>query len=197
MENPEKKMTHEDGLLVIQQMIADTKKSVCDNSFGFLLWGWLVIAGAISEFILIKFTDYKYHWLPWFITMFLGAAISMIYYRKEEKTVKVKTYVDEYIGYLWGGFCIGLLVTIFCSVSLHVNPGTFILIMTAIATFATGNAIKFNPLMWGGISFFAFAIVSALLEKSIYQLPVMAIAMVVGYLIPGYILKYRYKNEAA
>ena len=47
----EESFSPEESLQVIQTMIEKTKSKVVDNSFYFLLWGWLVFIASIGQFI--------------------------------------------------------------------------------------------------------------------------------------------------
>jgi hypothetical protein len=73
------------------------------------------------------------------------------------------------------------------------SVGPYILMLAAIPTFISGFIIKFNPLKFGGISFWVFALIAYFAGPSISPLAVPA-AMLTGYLIPGYILKKKVEN---
>ena len=62
------------------------------------------------------------------------------------------------------------------------------LLIGGIATTTTGLAIKFKPLIFGGMSFFIFSIASTFVTNEYLALVVCA-AIICGYLIPGYFLK--------
>ena len=51
MENDRDNFSPEESLQVIQSMINQTRNSVVDNSFYFLLWGWLVRLGELLHFL--------------------------------------------------------------------------------------------------------------------------------------------------
>ncbi|PCH68688.1 MAG: hypothetical protein COC01_03295 [Bacteroidetes bacterium] len=195
MEVQEEKFKEEDSLLIIQEMIQTAKSSFNENGFQFLLWGWVVIIAGMGQYSLFMMGYKEYSSYPWFLT--LPAAIySGIYGYRFEKKMKVKTHVDTIINYLWGGFMISLILTmVFCVVN-KVQVTSYILLLCGIGTFTTGGALKFKPLIWGGILFWAFAIL-AIVFNGIEQLLINSIAIFVGYLIPGYILRKKFKDEAA
>ena len=58
MENEEKLMTGEEGFRVIAEMINKTRVSVTQASFHLLLWGWLVFACSLLEFLLRKYAGW-------------------------------------------------------------------------------------------------------------------------------------------
>ena len=49
----ETNLTQQQSLKIIQEMIATSKNNLKDNSFFFLLWGWLVLIASLSNFALI------------------------------------------------------------------------------------------------------------------------------------------------
>jgi hypothetical protein len=55
MENEEKLMTGEESLRVITDMISKTRVGITQPSFHLLLWGWLIFACGLSEFLLWKY----------------------------------------------------------------------------------------------------------------------------------------------
>jgi peptidoglycan biosynthesis protein MviN/MurJ (putative lipid II flippase) len=54
--------------------------------------------------------------------------------------------------------------------------------------------IKFKPLIIGGISCFVITIISTFLEPD-YQILMLALALATSYLIPGYLLRYKFKKQ--
>lgn len=76
----------------------------------------------------------------------------------------------------------------FLSLKLDAYPTPFILGVTAMATAVSGMMIRFRPLVAGAVIFLAAAVVSSFL-KGTDQLLVFAVAMGLGYLIPGYLIR--------
>ena len=64
MENNQK-FSAEQSLQLIQSMIEKAKQDVANNSFYFLLWGWLIFIAALLNFVLMKFTDFEQPYLAW------------------------------------------------------------------------------------------------------------------------------------
>jgi hypothetical protein len=57
-----------------------------------------------------------------------------------------------------------------------------------MATFISGTVIRFKPLIAGGILFGAVSVASIFVPP-LSQLLLVAISLVLGFLIPGYLLK--------
>lgn len=62
--------------------------------------------------------------------------------------------------------------------------------MAGGSTYLSGITIKFRPLVYGGIVLWISAIISFMLPGDL-QLLISAGGIFLGYLVPGYILKYK------
>jgi hypothetical protein len=178
-----KNMSPEKSIEIITQMIAESKHSYKHHSFYFLLWGWLMIIAALSQYVLINM-DYKYSFLPWLIFSCIGGLISAIKGRKENN--KLQTYSDRVISYTWVGFVITMIITLIAVVPDNPNP--FVLLLGGLATFITGGITKFKWFIIGGIIFWIAAIVSFQVDVQL-SLLIYAVAMFLGYIVPGYALR--------
>jgi hypothetical protein len=90
--------------------------------------------------------------------------------------------------WLWITFGVSVFILIFFGASINYNLNPVILLISTIPTIATGVIIRFKPLVLGGISFWILGILCFLVSFE-YQNLVGAAAVIVGYLIPGYMLK--------
>jgi hypothetical protein len=61
--------------------------------------------------------------------------------------------------------------------------------MISIPTVTTGVITRFKPLIIGGILFILFAIIAVNIHVDYMRSIVEAIALILGYLIPGYMLR--------
>jgi hypothetical protein len=190
----EKNFSAEDSLLLIQNMIHKTKNTVAGDSFYFLLWGWLVFIACILQFVLKVIFKSPYHPTVWFL-MLVGMVVSAYHGMKEDKTRKVKTYVDEMLDYLWLSifFSYILFLFIFSRMGWE-HCYSFYMLLYAIGTFVTGRLLKFPPLVWGAIGSWLLAIISTFISFDLNIL-LCALAIMVSYIIPGYLLKIKYKEQ--
>lgn len=189
----EKKLSAQESLQIIQQMILTAKKGIRDNGFFYLLWGWLVIIASLTEYFLIRM-EIDNHGLVWIVMMTIGGIVSGVYGKRMDKTRKVKIHIDTLMSYLWGAFLISLFIFLYFSIKANVSPFPPLLVLSGMGTFVAGGALKFKPLIVGGISFWIFAIITFLLHNQ-YHLPLYALAMFLGYIIPGYMLKANFGKE--
>jgi hypothetical protein len=193
MENEEKMMSGEESLRIITEMINKTKVNIRQGSFHLLFWGWLIFACSISEYLLMKFTGLTHPYYVWFFVI-PGAFVSMIYGFVTGRKAKVHTYADMLYMWTWLGFLMtGIVLFIVHSKSLE-TVGPYILLLAGFPTFISGFIIKFRPLIIGGICFWIMAIVVTFAPPSIAPLG-MPIAVMTGYLIPGYMLKNKVNHD--
>jgi hypothetical protein len=193
MENNEKIMTGEESLRIITEMINKTKVNIRQGSFHLLFWGWLIFACSLSEYLLYKFTDFPNAWYVWLFVI-PGVFVSMIYGFVTGRKTKVHTYADMLYMWTWIGFLIAAIV-LFIVISERIESiAPYILILAGIPTFVSGFIIKFKPLIIGGSTFWILALVAQFAGLSVAPLAV-PIAMLTGYLIPGYMLKRKVDHD--
>ena len=119
----------------------------------------------------------------------LGGIITFIYGYKQEKEKRVKTYIDTFLMYLWWGFLVSLLLGIFIA-GLYswkmIFP--FVILLYGLALFVSGSILKFRPLVAGGVANWLLAVMAVLVSFEL-QFALLGTAVIVGYIIPGHILK--------
>ena len=140
MNTQEKQFNEKESLQLIQEMISHAKEGINDNGFFYLLWGWLVAAASITHYILLTLTDFAYPFISWPILMISGGIISGIYGARMDKKAIVKSYIDKFMGYLWGGFIISIAVVLaFAWKTGWEVTYPFIMILYGIGTFVSGG----------------------------------------------------------
>lgn len=185
----------EQSLHLIQSMIEKAKQDVANNSFYLLLWGWLVFIAAILHFVLMKFTDFEQPWLAWNL-MLIGVVASIVRGIKDSKKETVKTYIGETMKYF--GICLAIL---YCSLAFifgyndlwKFSYPIYILIY-AVACFFMGSIMQFNLLKWTGLLCLPIMVLSVYVPYE-WQLPLMALAILVSYIIPGHVLYMKEKLQ--
>jgi hypothetical protein len=193
MENEEKLMTGEESLKVITAMINKTRVNVIQSSFHLLFWGWLIFACSISEFLLWKFTDFATPWYVWFFVI-PGVFVSMIYGFTKGRRASLHTYAEGIYVWLWLAFLFASIVLFVIHSNNMESFSQYILMVVAIPTFLSGVVLKFRPLIWGGVSFWIFALVAHFGGPVVSGLSI-PVATITGYLIPGYLLRKKGSHE--
>jgi hypothetical protein len=189
-------MNEKQSLQIIQNMIENSKVKFRDNSFFFILWGWLVLIASIIHFGLEQF-DFRYYYMVWPIMMISGGIVSGIVGYKLSKKVKAKTVYDSAMIYLWGGFFVSIILINIILRVLGTHPDNipvFILLLSALATMVTGGILDFKPLIIGGLSCWLWLVLCLIIPME-YIVLVSGMSTVTAYLIPGYLLKFRIKKH--
>jgi len=190
--------TEVQSLELIQSMINKAKNRFTENGHLYLLWGWAVLICSITQFTLLHFVHYSRHYLVWTLT-WLVVIYQMIYIYRREKKAKVKTYTDDIIGFIWITFVILMFLFGFLFGNVmgeeyykFINPG--FLALYGMPTFLSGVILRFRPLRIGGICCWALSVVASYVLYD-YQLLLLGLGVAIAWILPGYILKARYKKE--
>jgi hypothetical protein len=190
----ENNFSPEESLRVIQTMIDKTKTSVADNSFYFLLWGWLVFSAALLQYILVVYVRTPLNGEAWTI-MLIGFFVSVVRGAKKQPK-RVRTYIDEGLSNIW--ICIVILqiliVLIFFIRGDWEHSYTFFVLSYASGCFLTGRLLRFVPLVWGAVASWAITILMTFVDIPTNMLLTSA-AVLVSYIIPGYLLRRDYKMQ--
>ncbi|MFN8283643.1 MAG: hypothetical protein U0U67_10540 [Chitinophagales bacterium] len=189
----EKNITEQESLAIIQNMMNKTKAQLFDNSALFLLWGFAALICTVTQYILIK-THVQDSEAVW-IAMPIIAIIHIYIVVKKRKEIKLQTYNGNAISALWTAIgCAFICIVFFASQKINILPT--IILLYAIGTFVTGKIIDFRPLVIGGLICFILAIVISFIKDE-NQLLIMAAAILISYIIPGFLLKNEFKNQQA
>jgi hypothetical protein len=191
-----KTLTPEESLQIIQKSISNSRKNIREGSFYYLLWGWALILASLASYLLIRrlLLLERYDDIPlssllaWGVFIVAAIVLQFIFKSRSGKRERVVTHLDRYITIIWmaAGLLMGLMV--FLSLKLDAYPTPFILGVTAMATAVSGLMVRFRPLVIRSVIFLLAAVISSYLSGT-DQLLVFAIAMVLGYLVPGYIIR--------
>lgn len=174
------------SLTIIARMVRETRDTLQEKSFYLILWGWVTIAANIGEYLIWEYTDYTHPYVIWLITI-PAWVISMFYGKNNSSSRGVTTYSSKLILWIWVAFSINLLIIIFTGYFYH-QISAQILMQAGLCTFITGLVIRYKPLIIGGSLFWIFTVI-ALLVSAQNALIVSAVAIFLGYLIPGYLLR--------
>jgi hypothetical protein len=188
MDSNTKKLTAHESLSIITAMIQDAKGKVQRNSFFFLLWGWVAAIANIGFYVLIQAGVERPYYI-WAIT--IPAWILTIWKMRQLKNRhQTKSHFDTITMWLWVSFGVIVFTLVFFGQKINNQLGPVILLLTSIPTFLSGIIVRFKPLIVGAVGFWLCGILSFLMPYEIQPL-IGGIAIIFGYLIPGYMLKYK------
>ena len=191
----DQQMTGEQSLEIIQQMIAQAKTNITDSGFGWLLWGTMIFLTCVSTYIFIDIGSENI-FLGWNI-FGLITVILLTYDIIKHKKKQVRTYVDDLLKLVDIGFII-CLFTIIISINVAVSPNSgfgFFLMIFAFLMLIKGGVVKSNSLMIGAVVNWAGAIAIFINKEFRYDMLIMAAAVLIGYIIPGFELRSKYRKS--
>lgn len=196
----EKKLSEQESLLIIQQMIQTAKQEQKDDGLGWILWGWLLFVASALTWLNMKFEWFSVY-LFWNI---FGCIVGllMIYELIRDfifkKKPKVKTYTSDLFQKLNAGFFI-FLIMIILSINLGVGPVKGFALLIGLYGFwilIYGAALDFRPSIIGAFVTWGFG-VGALFVKDHHFDETMilhGLAVLCGYIIPGHIAYKSFKK---
>lgn len=182
-------MTPRESISIIENMINLTKGSVRENAWYFYFFGVLVIICSLLNLMFMRM-GIPEGGIVWGL-MAIGGVIAGIRGYRLGKSGKASTHIDKLYGYIWLAFGLSFIVIFIGLAKLSdagmylINPITFAL--AAGATFLSGQLMKFNPFVFGGLAMFAIAIVQLFVGPQA-QLLLNVLAVSIGYLLPAFLL---------
>jgi len=196
----EKKLSEQESLLIIQQMIQTAKQEQKDDGLGWIIWGWLLFAASILTWFNLKFQWFS-DYLFWNVA---GAfAILMIAYEMTGKFLfkrkqKVKTYTNDLFQKLNGGFFI-FLVMIILSINLGVQPVKGFALLLGLYGFwilIYGTALNFRPSVIGAFVCWGFGFAALFVKDHHFDQTMIlhGLAVLSGYIIPGHLANIEFKK---
>ena len=184
--------THEQQLELISEMIDSARKEFSDDSFIYLLWGWAVCLAALGEYVLMQI-NYPHHYIVW-ISMPVVAVIQIFFLSARKKNEKVKSHMDRILGYVWMAVGINIAAVLFSQHSLQNNTYPVLILLYGIGTFISGGIMRHKPMMMGAACCWAIGF-AAFFFAFEYQLLLLSLSVIVSYIIPGHMLKNRFRKN--
>lgn len=183
----QEKFNEKEALNVIEEMVNTSRYKMKEEAKYFLLWGWMVFAAAITHFVILRFGNVD-GWIVWPVLMGLSLIIYGFMVRNSGKEKRATTYVDRINRYLWLGFFGPLLITLLIGgVYGWVAAYPFFMAIYGWSAIVSGGLLKFTPLVWGGIASYALGVATVFVPDS-YILIMLAVAVLVGFILPGHVL---------
>ena len=187
------KLSPEESLELITQVITQARNKFEENGFIYMFWGALIAITSISQFIFLKNEYYTISWYP-YLLMPIGAIYSTVYYSKKKRKSK-QNLISKIVSALWIVLSINMMILGFLfGNNLKENLIPIILILLSIGTIVSGTSIKSKLLLYSGVFIGLSAFLGFYLEW-IYQPLLMGIVSVIAILIPGIILMVQHKRK--
>ncbi len=190
----DQELSNEKSLEIIHLMINQAKTNITDNGLSWLLWGTMIFLASVSTYIFIEIGSDSI-FMGWNI-FGLVTIVLLSYQVFKPKRKPVRTYVDDLLKLVNIGFFICIFTIIF-SINVAVSPNSgfgFFLMIFAFLMLIQGGALRSRALMVGAAVNWAGAIAIFINKDFKYDMLIMAAAVLAGYIIPGLILRARYKK---
>ena len=191
----DQQFNEQNSLQLIESMINKAKNNFSESGTVYLLWGIVVFVCSMVQFVAIHFYNNQNAYYIWFLT-WLVVIYQVIFLSRKAKKEKVKTYTADILKYVWICFAASMFLFIFIlqyqKAYYSINPA--ILVLYGLPTFLSGVILKFRPLIIGGIACWLLSFGSVFVPYD-YQLLFICAAVLFAWIIPGYLLRIKFKNQ--
>ena len=189
------KMTEQESLRLIGEMIGKVKRSYITKGIASMVWGVLIIVCSLLTWVQVQF-DLDFGFDVWLLVF--AAVIPQVYFSiKEKKERKFIAHDEQTMSYVWSSFGICIFILSFYNSKFGNDHATSLFMMLyGLPTFITGGVFKFKPMIFGGLVCWILAI-AALFTSFATAMLFMAVCGLVAWLIPGIILWNRYEKQKA
>lgn len=193
----DQQLTNEKSMDIIHQMINQAKNNYSENGLSWLLWGIMLFITSVCTYIFIDIGSSNL-FLAW--NIFGGISVILLIYHSITKPAKkpVRTYIDDILKLVDIGFVTCMAVLIFAINYNAVTPRigfAFFLMIFAFLMLVRGGAIKSKSLVVGAVVNWAGTIAIFMVKEFKYAMLIMAVAVLIGYIIPGLLLRAEYKKK--
>ena len=184
----ETELSNEERLKFISDMIVQAKKNFAGGgSFHFLLWGWVISLANLGHYVLDVFELYEMPYIVWLVTI-PAAVLSTWYGITKSKKAQVTSHLDKVYSSLWISISVMVVICLLFMVKINFNHNPFILLFTGLGTFISGILMRYRPIMFGGVILWTGAVMGLFSPVTDQQL-IAGIVVILGHLVPGYLLK--------
>ena len=213
----ENKMTEQESLQLISQMINKAKNSYHDSGIGPILWGSVITLCSLVTYFQIRF-QFNLPFSIWLLTL-IAIVPQVFIVAKQKKNIKARNYDHHIMDSVWMCFGISIFLLIFINANIvtQLNPvfqtyidvkgarpefnyssftSSFFLLLYGIPTIITGTCRDMKPMLYGGIICWICCIISVY-TKAEWDMLLTAFSAICAWLIPGIILWSRYKKMSA
>lgn len=182
------KLSNQESIQIITDMIGNAKHSIAKTgSFYFLLWGFTCSIANFSQYYLAEVVGYSAPYIVW-LAVFPAIVLSIIHGVKQRNKSVVKSHFDKIYSQIWIAMSIAMVCVLIFMSKIEFNHNAIILLLAGCGTYITGQMIRFKPLIFGGLSLFIAALICFTTSPSEQNI-VAGIGIIIGYLIPGFLLK--------
>ncbi len=186
-------LSGEQSIRIIEDMIKTAKREETGAGYFLVLWGIVVFLYSMAMYIGLAMKDETISSFAW-IVFPVGAILSYVKNRKNDKTEKTKSWYDDLYMFVWVGvgICFGIII-IFAPKLGMANIIPLTMLMYVFASFVTGGTTRFYPSIIGAILCLVCVIIAfnvTFAEQFLYN----GLGVLFVHIMPGIIMDRRYKR---
>lgn len=185
---------------LIREMIDKTKKITAGSWTFFIAWGILAILAIIVMYGLVSIEKYQWIWINWIVFMGIGVIYTIVTAAKQELLRGMKTYAHVSFANLCIACGVGFTLVGFVFPALNLYTygeiPVFISLIAGILTFGGGGIFEWNLLKWCGAIWWLGALGMVFIHRD-YRALFFVPLIIVGYLVPGLVLRSMYQKSRA
>jgi hypothetical protein len=178
---------------LISEMIKSARQEFSDDSFIYLLWGWTVCIASLTEFIMIRMGN-DMHGMVWLVFIPVAIIAQIIFLVRQKKREKIRSHIDKTIGYVWMAVGISMFVILGSMNILQAMTYPVLILLYGIGTYISGSMMRLKVMQAGAICCWIISAVSFYASFE-YQLLLLSLSLILSYIIPGHMLKNRFKQN--
>ncbi|MBN2355278.1 hypothetical protein JXO59_04155 [candidate division KSB1 bacterium] len=190
----------EQEISIIKIMIEKTRRETAESGVFFIALGFLT---AITTFAMGMLDLYHIHHLNLAILIGLtvvNGIIAFLIIQRESKTARVKSYAKTLFYSTWFAIAVPLILITFVLPFINVIPAQAIPVLAALligaAFFISGVIYEMKFLIWCSLAWWTGACLMAVIDSP-YRFLILVAVILIGWVTPGFILNYKYKNRSA
>lgn len=197
-------ITEAEKLELIHQMINSARDEHNENGLGWIVWGIILFVASLGTYFMMEYQMKGSFWL-WNIVFPVGLVLIFISIirRKKRQHKRSLTYAQDLLERMGIGFFASLLAMI-AGINLYFFSGNgssdiefwgFFYILYAFWMYIHGSALKFRPLIYGAVLNWIAGVAMFGIAEMKYEMLAGSVAILLGYLIPGYLLFVQSKQR--
>ncbi len=172
----------EQSLQVIENMILKTKTNFKETNKYFILWGVIISLTCVVEYLMIRYSDSPYYYMPWLVLPVVGWILTISLSMRQER--HQSTILGDAIKWVWVGFGIGFMMVFAVAWMRGFNPSPLMMLLSGIGTFITSRILRSTPYLLGSLVLFGSSI-ACMYVSGPGSLLIVAAAMMLGYILPA------------
>lgn len=179
-------ISNQQRLELITNMIHEAKSFVANRgSDQILMWGWVIALTNLSHFILEQ-VGYYMPYIVWLIVIPAGVYSGIL--GRRMKNHGASSHIDKIYKHIWIGVSVVICITLLMMNQLNYYHNPIILAVAGCGMYLTGKLLRYQPVVLGAFLLWIAALIEWQVPLQWHYL-ISAIAVIIGYLVPGYLLK--------